>query len=344
MLEARLVAKDHYKSEDEIRLTFELENKGQEDVKVLKWFTPLEGLWSDCLTVSRGGKKLPYDGRLAKRSTPTAEDYTLIKAGATVSAEVRVHEGYKVSREGAYQIEPDPNTFDWFPVLDNLVSPASRLAKRTIHAPLALEKRATRFTVVGRAEQLTLGEQAREVEQKRATVSLMAKTMAKATGPLEPQFNGGDAQKQTSARQAHFDGYALCQSVLKKLAKDSHYKDWFGTPTTARFQAVKKSYQNIAKDIESKTFTYDLTFKGCKNGVFAYTYKKTTTIWLCDAFWAAPATGTDSKAGTIVHEHGHTSADLDDIIYGQGNCRQLAISSPAKAIKNADSHEYFAGG
>ena len=96
--------------------------------------------------------------------------------------------------------------------------------------------------------------------------------------------------------------------------------------------------------MESKTFTYDLTGTGCGSGVFAYTYRGTTTIWMCDAFWSAPATGTDSKAGTMVHEHSHASAFTDDTTYGQPNCRKLAVNSPDKATKNADSHEYYVGG
>ena len=41
-------------------------------------------------------------------------------------------------------------------------------------------------------------------------------------------------------------------------------------------------------------------------------------MWLCNAFWNAPATGTDSKAGTIVHEsmHWNIIAGCDDNAYG----------------------------
>ena len=55
-------------------------------------------------------------------------------------------------------------------------------------------------------------------------------------------------------------------------------------------------------------------------------------------------TGTDSKAGTLIHELTHFTvvAGTSDYAYGQSAAASLAISSPAKAIKNADSHEYFA--
>jgi peptidyl-Lys metalloendopeptidase len=67
-------------------------------------------------------------------------------------------------------------------------------------------------------------------------------------------------------------------------------------------------------------------------------------VCLCNAFWSAPATGTDSKAGTLIHETSHFTvvAGTQDYVYGQSACKSLAISGPNKAINNADSHEYFA--
>jgi peptidyl-Lys metalloendopeptidase len=65
---------------------------------------------------------------------------------------------------------------------------------------------------------------------------------------------------------------------------------------------------------------------------------------VCNAFWSAPSTGTDSKAGTLVHEMSHFNvvASTDDWAYGQSAAKSLAISNPSKALDNADTHEYFA--
>ncbi len=90
--------------------------------------------------------------------------------------------------------------------------------------------------------------------------------------------------------------------------------------------------------------TCDLSDPGYGGSIYAYTYKGMTTNWMCDLFWSALATGTDSKAGTVLHEHSHASAYTDDITYGQANCRHLAVNNPDKAVQNADSHEYYAGG
>jgi len=68
------------------------------------------------------------------------------------------------------------------------------------------------------------------------------------------------------------------------------------------------------------------------------------TIYLCGAFWKAPPVGTDSQAGTLIHEASHFTiyGGTKDYAYGQDACEGLAMRDPAKAVLNADSHEYFA--
>jgi peptidyl-Lys metalloendopeptidase len=83
----------------------------------------------------------------------------------------------------------------------------------------------------------------------------------------------------------------------------------------------------------------------CTDSAYAYVYPtQPYTIYLCNAFWNAPSTGTDSKAGTLVHEMSHFNvvAGTNDYAYGQTAAKNLAIQNPTRAIANADSHEYFA--
>jgi peptidyl-Lys metalloendopeptidase len=83
----------------------------------------------------------------------------------------------------------------------------------------------------------------------------------------------------------------------------------------------------------------------CKQSYYAYVYPTAPyKIYVCNAFWSAPMTGTDSKAGTLIHEmtHFNVVASTDDWAYGKTAAAALAISNPAKALDNADSHEYFA--
>ena len=103
----------------------------------------------------------------------------------------------------------------------------------------------------------------------------------------------------------------------------------------AHFTAIKDAFDN-------KPITVDC---GCKKTYYAYVYPtQPYKIYLCGAFWAAPVTGTDSRAGTLIHEmtHFNVVASTDDWAYGQTAAANLALTDPAKALDNADSHEYFA--
>jgi peptidyl-Lys metalloendopeptidase len=120
------------------------------------------------------------------------------------------------------------------------------------------------------------------------------------------------------------------------------YRTWFGTYTASRKSTVQTHFRLIRSHPFS-TFTYDCS---CTDpNTYAYVYPNTFgRIYLCGAFWNAPNTGTDSRAGTLIHESSHFTVHggTDDWAYGQSTCRSLAISNPLRAIDNADSHEYFA--
>ena len=94
--------------------------------------------------------------------------------------------------------------------------------------------------------------------------------------------------------------------------------------------------------MDSAPVTFHCT---CTGNYYAYVYSNQPyDIWLCNAFWSAPMTGTDSKAGTLVHEMSHFNvvAGTNDWAYGQTAAKNLARTNPSRAIDNADSYEYFA--
>ncbi|KAF8592858.1 peptidyl-Lys metalloendopeptidase, partial [Ceratobasidium sp. AG-I] len=121
----------------------------------------------------------------------------------------------------------------------------------------------------------------------------------------------------------------------------TRWTTWFGTYTSAHYTLVKGHYTNIGTDPTSTT--YDCTCT--ESGTYAYVYPGSPGyVYLCGAFWNAPNTGTDSKAGTIVHEQSHFTVNggTQDYVYGQSGAKSLAISNSNNAVMNADSHEYFA--
>jgi peptidyl-Lys metalloendopeptidase len=55
-------------------------------------------------------------------------------------------------------------------------------------------------------------------------------------------------------------------------------------------------------------------------------------------------TGTDSMAGTIIHEVAHFKvvAGTTDHAYGHSAAKSLAVSNPTNALANSDSLQYYA--
>ena len=160
-------------------------------------------------------------------------------------------------------------------------------------------------------------------------------------------FNKCTTAQQSSLVTARTDASTYAANALSYLnahtTSTTRYTTWFGIFDTSRYNTVKSHYSAIGNAMDTKTVTFDCSCK--KKNVYAYVYSNQPyTIYLCGVFWTAPATGTDSKAGTLVHEMSHFTAvaGTDDWAYGQTNAKALAISDPNKAIDNADSHEYFA--
>jgi hypothetical protein len=67
MLDGTLVRKREYRLGDPI-IAFTLTPSGNEDLYVLKWYTPLEGLRSKVLIANAGCIEVPYEGPLMKRT------------------------------------------------------------------------------------------------------------------------------------------------------------------------------------------------------------------------------------------------------------------------------------
>lgn len=338
---AKMVIKSKQSSETPFWLKFEVLNKSGKNIYVLPYQTPLEGLFSDCLEVKRDGELVPYDGPLVKRHAPGPEDYIKIQPGGSVSTDVDISSCYQVSLKGDYEVAlreglPDVVTK---PELD--MKKEGQSVRVSVVVKIGTKKFTVKSGIYGRA---TLGEAARRREDDQSYQESSTQKKSKKGKAKKPTIKNGNAEQKKKIIKAHKDGYNLSTSALQALKKDSTYKEWFGLHTTSRFKNVKEVYTKIIKAMESSTFTYDLSGPKCKLGVAAYTFKGTFTIYICKAFWSTPPTGTNSKAGIVLHEHSHASGHTDEIAAGQTACRNLAKTKPNVAIKNADNYEYYAGG
>lgn len=122
-------------------------------------------------------------------------------------------------------------------------------------------------------------------------------------------------------------------------------KKWMGDDSEA---TRKMLIERINKTLTALDAMNESNFKKAQKGkekYYAYVYPndKTHTVYLGNPFHAAPDTGTNSKAGTLVHEVSHFNdvAGTDDVTYGTKNSENLAKTSPSDAQNNADNFEYY---
>ncbi len=314
-----------------VRITYR--NDSPADLYLLRWQTPLKGVEGNLFDVQLDGRPVEYTGRLYKRAAPKAGDYLRIPAGGTVSTDVDLSGAYDLSRTGEYLIRYRALLQDALRADGRKISGLRELTSLESNVlPLAIE----------RDDLGDLGDRIRE------DLSFLETGAVKA---LAPSFVGCSTSRQTALRTALTNAQKIALKAKQYLAavptssrpSNAAYKTWFGSYTASRYATVSAHYTTINSTFTTKRVAF---YCDCDDpDTYAYVYSnRPYQIHLCGAFWDAPAQGTDSKAGTLVHEASHFNvvAGTDDYAYGQAACKTLATRFPDRAIFNADSHEYFA--
>lgn len=303
---------------DDVSVRFTLKNDGAQALSILKWQTPFFGVDDDLFSVGRNGEPVTYLGRHVKRAAPTAEDFLVLAPGQSLSATVELTKYYDMSRTGEY----------------------------TIAYNQALQSNTARFTETASnvvALWIEGNDTAATIEPPPADDTpdkALTPTYVSCSASRQSQIVSALASAETYSANAY--SYLTARTTTAQRNASTRYKTWFGTQTSSRWSTVQSHYLSIRNTIQTKTIKFNCT---CTDSAYAYVYPASPyQIYLCNAFWSAPSTGTDSKAGTIVHELSHFNvvAGTDDWAYGQSACKSLATSNPSRATDNADSHEYFA--
>lgn len=321
----------------QLLIRFELTNRSDSSVQVLKRNTPLEGLRSDCLIVKADGEKISYDGYFVKRSAPKPSEYVTIKKGETLHRDVDVSEAYDVSKPAAYEIKFDDSHLVILPVPDENEAGLLEINKevedlQTDNQEVAVARTATE------AGKQTIGEQMREEGKKK-----LFELAELATGVLKrPKIVGGSDYQKKVIRKAHKNCYKYVQKAISEFDNNAHYRKWFGEFTVERSTIAGTVLGKIKERMEGTRFSYHINGSECEEGVYAYTTIGGYVIWLCSEFWLAEDEGLSSRAGTFVHEHSHASGGTEDYKYSEEKCILLAAKQPAKAIRNADNYEFYA--
>jgi hypothetical protein len=94
LLTYRLQARKTYDHSLAINIGFSIENLSPNDLWILKWYTPLEGIKSNIFKVVCDGVEITYEGRMVKRGAPERDDYLRLAARSTERVEVDLSNAY----------------------------------------------------------------------------------------------------------------------------------------------------------------------------------------------------------------------------------------------------------
>ena len=320
-----------FSTSEAVPLRFTLRNDSEREVKVLLWHTPVEGFSADIFDVRRDGESVPYIGRLVKRAAPQEKDFVTIAAGSAVSADFDLSAGYDVSRPGVYTVQYREDLLDAGDERSRSPRPIRERFERESEVEPLVESWSLAIVVRG--------------EDRGPQTGADLGTMS-----LPPTYTGCTNSQRTALNTALGNAENMSIESRNYLTNlpgsqrptDVRYREWFGAYDSGRYTTVNGHYVSISDAFSNKTVSF---FCDCTDSSYAYVYSnRPYEIHLCGAFWTAPALGTDSKAGTLIHEMSHFDvvASTNDYAYGQTACRKLASKQARKAIANADSHEYFA--
>lgn len=295
-----------------VRVSISNPNKGA--IRILRWLTPVDGVDDDLFQVAIDGKPAEYIGRHYKRSAPTDKDYIILRSGETIETTVDLAGYYDLSGSGYYSV-------------------GYRAASYFLHSkePTFLNGEDTLVS-----EDAAAWIDGRETKMEAPPIDSVVGSTSFTGCSTSRQSDLNTARNNAVTYSSGANGYLQAGTV------SSRYTTWFGTYQSSRYNTVKSHFVSILDAMDNAAVTFNC---GCTSSAYAYVYSNQPyTIYLCNAFWSAPATGTDSKAGTLVHEMSHFTvvAGTSDYAYGQTAAKRLASTNPKRAINNADSHEYFA--
>ena len=119
------------------------------------------------------------------------------------------------------------------------------------------------------------------------------------------------------------------------------FRKWFGKYKTARGNEVEDNLDYIHDILWLKKLRFNCD---CDTNDYAYVLPSgQNRIWICKSFWfPAQLLGTNSRAGTLIHELAHEIGMWSHPATGTAECEQLAVNKPQRAVRNPDSYEYFA--
>jgi peptidyl-Lys metalloendopeptidase len=298
-----------------------LVNSDAEPIRVLRRAIGANGAAGNAFTVTRRGQPVARTHAMVKYAAPQPADYQTVPAGGTWVYTVDLSSAFAFTVTADYAIR--------------LVAADPLLVLDTDGRVIA-----TTLTSVTAVAVIT----GRPVEKAPAAASTARTTI----GALSLATVGCSTGEQTTVTTSVADAGTYAGAAVQYFGDrraGARYVQWFGAYDATRWERVQDNFEAADAVLDAGEITVVCHDALCAPSVFAFVYRtQPYTVYVCDAFWTAPATGTDSKAGTLIHEFMHFTAIAGtlDLAYGQTNASALAVSNPGNAVTNSDNYEYFA--
>jgi peptidyl-Lys metalloendopeptidase len=307
---------------DDVVAKVVITNRGERAVRVPGWQVPGATLDANLFDVTRDGEPVAYLGRMLKRGAAQPGDFVTLQPGQSVRGRTELTGHYDMVDGGEYLVSYRLDLMDGVEIegmrseKDMVDSNAVAIWREgPVRGPLDFD--ALYAPLAGTTKSLAFSGACSSSEQSAISTAVNNGT----------SYAGG--------AKTYLQGKTWS-------TVGPRYTTWFGTASSSNFTTVTNHFIAIQSAFQNQAVVVDCS---CSDNYYAYVYPtQPYKIYVCNAFWSAPATGTDSKAGTLVHEMSHFNvvAGTDDWAYGQTACKSLAKKKPSRAIDNADSHEYFA--
>ncbi|HYO65195.1 MAG TPA: M35 family metallo-endopeptidase, partial [Archangium sp.] len=232
------------------RVTVTLTNDSRHAVKLLKWYTPAEGLEESLLQVKLNGQDVAFTGPHYKRPAASEKDFLTLAPGESLSRTVDLGEVYDLSRTGSYSLRFE-------------------VATEKLHGNSAkagsLKSNDVTVWIEGRAAAQPVD----DTMSLTGSIAFSGRCDVTQQATLMNALNAGSAMADNSA--AYLNGTTPSGTP--------RYGTWFGAFTSSRWSTAQTHFVAIKDAFDTKPLTLDCS---CKKSYYAYVYpNQPYKIYVC---------------------------------------------------------------
>ena len=270
-----------------------------------------------------------------RTETPDKEEYVLMKAKSSLSAQVKLSQAYAIKPGELYLVELVTavqyyHANDYHGIIEQ-----NLLMQHLQTKPSLLQHTGVQIETEGEYYRKLVPISDEQVGQQSSSVK-------------KPVIRSPSIAVNKLMAQIHIAAYHFVKGSKKdiSLGSNKHFKRWFGN---SKKQEISSMYDKVISALKKDIFTFKFFGVRCSTnrGLFAYTWGGSRTIVFCDRFLRLSNVSTNlgnsyrAKVGIYIHELMHAVNRHVDVTYRRECSKQLAKENPSCAACNADNYRAF---